>query len=301
MNLDFFLESLVADRNASENTLQAYKNDINFFEKWLNKHLTEASSQNIQDYISFLYSKEFKVSSINRKISSLKQLYLFLFNEKIIVKNPCLHLKSAKPEKKLPKVINSQKMAEFLDSLKNAENPNHLRLRAILELLYSSGLRVSELINLPISCLVNMNNSIVTIVVNGKGNKERLVPINEISLDVLKNYLKVRGVFIKSKKSERFLFPSSAVSGHLTRQRIGQLVKQAAIDFGISPGEISPHVFRHSFATHMLQGGADLLTIQKLLGHSDIATTQIYTHVMPESLMKLVSQHHPLAKPKTTA
>lgn len=296
MYLEFFLESLSAERNVSRNTLDAYKRDINHFEKWLENNLSAATAKNIEDYLALLRGKEFKVSSINRKISSLKQLYLFLFNEKIIDKNPCRYLKTAKAEKKLPKVISPEKMFEFLDSLKNAKKSNHLRLQAILELLYASGLRVSELISLPLSCLVNVSTSVTTILVNGKGNKERLVPINEISLEVLKKYLKIRGVFIRGKKSERFLFPSSAKEGHLTRQRIGQLIKEAAIDFGLPPYKISPHVFRHSFATHLLQGGADLLTIQKLLGHSDIATTEIYTHVMPESLMKLVNQHHPLAK-----
>jgi integrase/recombinase XerD len=295
MVLEIFLESLVADRNASSNTLEAYKKDIESFEKWFAKPLVEATSKDIQNYIDFLFKQDFKVSSINRKISSLKQLYLFLFNERSINNNPCLHTKAAKPEKKLPKVINSEIMASFLDNLQNATDPKHIRLHTILELLYASGLRVSELINLPLNCLMNINSTPM-ILVRGKGNKERRVPLNETSIEALKKYLKVRGYFITSKKSELFLFSSSAKEGHLTRQRIGQLVKEAAIDFGLDINQISPHVFRHSFATHLLQGGADLLTIQKLLGHSDIATTQIYTHVMPESLTKLVNQHHPLAK-----
>lgn len=295
MSLEFFLESLVADRNASANTLEAYKRDIENFEKWFKKSLIEASQKDLQNYIDFLFQQDFKVTSINRKISSLKQLYLFLFNERSIKKNPCLHLKAAKPEKKLPKVINSKTMVSFLDNLQNAKEPKYIRLHAILELLYASGLRVSELINLPLNCLINANTTAM-ILVNGKGNKERLVPLNESSIEALAKYIKVRGYFITSKKSELFLFSSSAKDGHLTRQRIGQIVKEAAIDFGLDINQISPHVFRHSFATHLLQGGADLLTIQKLLGHSDIATTQIYTHVMPESLSKLVKQHHPLAK-----
>lgn len=295
--LEIFLESLVADRNASSNTIDAYKRDIEHFEKWFKNSLAEATPKNIEDYISFLRQQEFKISSINRRISSLKQLYLFLFNERSINTNPCLHIKSAKPEKKVPKVINAETMAQFLDSLQNGKNPQHIRLHAILELLYASGLRVSELINLPLNCLVNIKSTSM-ILVKGKGNKERLVPLNESSIETLKKYLKVRGYFIASKKSELFLFPSSAKDGHLSRQRIGQLIKQAAIDFGIDINQISPHVFRHSFATHLLHGGSDLLTIQKLLGHSDIATTQIYTHVMPESLTKLVTQHHPLNKLK---
>lgn len=295
MTLEIFLESLVADRNASTNTVEAYKRDIEHFEKWLKKPLVNASTKELHDYIDFLFQQGFKVSSVNRRISSLKQLYLFLFNERSIKNNPCLHLKSAKPEKKLPKVMHSETMASFLDNLQNAKEPKYIRLHAILELLYASGLRVSELVNLPLNCLINVNATAM-ILVNGKGNKERLVPLNKTSIEALAKYIKVRGYFITSKKSELFLFPSSAKEGHLTRQRIGQLVKEAAIDFGLDINQISPHVFRHSFATHLLQGGADLLTIQKLLGHSDIATTQIYTHVMPESLSKLVKQHHPLAK-----
>lgn len=295
MTLEIFLESLVADRNASTNTVEAYKRDIEHFEKWLKKPLVTASTKELHDYIDFLFQQSFKVSSVNRRISSLKQLYLFLFNERSIKHNPCLHLKAAKPEKKLPKVMHSETMASFLDNLQNAKEPKYIRLHAILELLYASGLRVSELVNLPLNCLINVNATAM-ILVNGKGNKERLVPLNETSIEALAKYIKVRGYFITSKKSELFLFSSSAKDGHLTRQRIGQLVKEAAIDFGLDINQISPHVFRHSFATHLLQGGADLLTIQKLLGHSDIATTQIYTHVMPESLAKLVKQHHPLAK-----
>ena len=296
MQIDLFLESQAADRNASLNTLEAYRRDLNDYAKWYIKPLSESLTADIEAYIQFLFSREFKVSTVNRRISSLKQFYLFLFNENLIKNNPCLHIKTAKAPSTLPKVISSKQMGEFLDFLKDAKEPSHIRVKAILELLYASGLRISELIRLPVNCVVRGATVQPMILVRGKGNKERLVPLNDTSIEALLAYLKVREIFVSGIKSSTFLFASRSKEGCLTRQRVGQLVKEVAIEFGLEPSAISPHVFRHSFATHLLQGGSDLLTIQKLLGHSDIATTQIYTHVMPISVYQLVQQHHPIAK-----
>ncbi|MCE2716617.1 MAG: tyrosine recombinase [Pseudomonadota bacterium] len=297
MQIELFLESQVADRNASLNTLEAYNRDLHHFMKWLAKPLNDATKSDIEQYIQYLRTNEFKASTINRRISALKQFYLFLFNEEIITSNPCLHIKTAKSPAILPKVLISDEIAEFLDFLNNAKDPGHIRVKAILELLYASGLRISELIKLPVNCIVKGNQTPQPmILVKGKGNKERLVPLNETCIDALLAYLNVREIFVSTDKSSLFLFASRSKEGCLTRQRIGQLIKEAAIDFGLDPSVISPHVFRHSFATHLLQGGADLLTIQKLLGHSDIATTQIYTHVMPTSVYNLVQKHHPITK-----
>lgn len=296
MQIELFLESQAADRNASLNTLEAYNRDLNHFSKWVNKPLLEISKNDIEQYIQYLYAEDLKVSTINRRISALKQFYLFLFNEQTIKSNPCLHIKTAKPPKILPKVLTSGQMGKFLDFLNTAKEPGHIRVKAILELLYASGLRVSELIKLPVNCLVKGATSQPMILVKGKGNKERLVPLNETCISALLAYLKVRESFVNSTKSSSFLFASRSKDGCLTRQRVGQLIKETALEFGLDPQTISPHVFRHSFATHLLQGGSDLLTIQKLLGHSDIATTQIYTHVMPISVYQLVQKHHPIAK-----
>ncbi len=296
MQIDLFLESQAADRNASLNTLEAYHRDLNHFTKWISKPVLKILKTDIEEYIQFLFSKEFKASTVNRRISTLKQFYLFLFNEGMISSNPCLHVKTAKIPATLPKVISSNQMGEFLDFLKKAKEPSHIRVRAILELLYASGLRVTELIRLPVNCVVTGAIAQPMILAKGKGNKERLVPLNDTCLEALLAYLKVREIFVSGIKSSVFLFASRSKEGCLTRQRVGQLVKETAIEFGLNPTIISPHVFRHSFATHLLQGGSDLLTIQKLLGHSDIATTQIYTHVMPLSVYQLVQQHHPIAK-----
>ncbi len=296
MQIDLFLESHAADRNASLNTLEAYQRDLSDYAKWYIKPLSDSSTSDIEAYIQYLFSKEFKVSTVNRRISSLKQFYLFLFNENIITNNPCLHIKTAKAPTTLPKVISSNQMGEFLDFLKDAKEPSHIRVKAILELLYASGLRVSELIRLPVHCVVKATATQPMILVKGKGNKERLVPLNDTSIEALLAYIKVREIFVSGIKSSTFLFASRSKEGCLTRQRVGQLIKEVALEFGLESSSISPHVFRHSFATHLLQGGSDLLTIQKLLGHSDIATTQIYTHVMPISVYQLVQQHHPLAK-----
>jgi len=294
MKIELFLESLIADRNVSSNTLEAYQRDLKDFAKWLNKPLDEALTEDVKQYIQLLFAKGFKVSTVNRRISALKQFYLYLFNEGIITANPCLHAKTAKTPRCLPKVIPASQMANFLDHLKNTSDPAHIRVRAILELLYASGLRVSELIKLPLNCVVGIASAQPMILANGKGNKERLVPLNDTCIEALQAYIKIRNFFVSGAKSAHFLFASRSKIGCLTRQRIGQLIKHTAIEFGINPTILSPHVFRHSFATHLLQGGSDLLTIQKLLGHSDIATTQIYTHVMPESVYQLVHHHHPL-------
>ena len=296
MQIDLFLESQAADRNASLNTLEAYQRDLNHFTKWINKPALNVLKADIEGYIQDLFSKEFKVSTINRRISTLKQFYLFLFNEGTIASNPCLHIKTAKSPATLPKVVSSKQMGDFLDFLRNATEPAHIRIRAILELLYASGLRVTELIRLPVNCVVNGATAQPMILVKGKGNKERLVPLNDTCIEALFTYLKVREIFVSGPKSSVFLFASRSKEGCLTRQRVGQLIKETALEFGLNPTMISPHVFRHSFATHLLQGGSDLLTIQKLLGHSDIATTQIYTHVMPISVYQLVQKHHPIAK-----
>lgn len=296
MQIELFLESQAADRNSSLNTLEAYRRDLEDFTRWSPKPLSENLASDVENYIQSLLSKGFQISTINRRISTLKQFFLFLLNEGIISNNPCLHIKSAKAPNTLPKVISSNQMSEFLDCLKNTSDPSHIRIRALLELLYASGLRVSELIKLPVNSIVSGTSTQPMILVKGKGNKERLVPLNETCLEALGEYLKIRENFVSSVKSSIFLFSSRSKEGHLTRQRVGQLVKEAAIEFGFSPSIISPHVFRHSFATHLLQGGSDLLTIQKLLGHSDITTTQIYTQVMPLSVYQLVEQHHPLSK-----
>ena len=192
MQIECFLESIVADRNVSSNTLEAYQRDLNHFEKWLNKPLSEALPEDIKKYIQFLFSKEFKVNSVNRHISSLKQFYLYLFNENIITVNPCLHTKTAKTPRSLPKVIESSQMVNFLDSLKDAKDPAHIRVRMILELLYASGLRVSELIKLPLNCIVGIAAAQPMLLVKGKGNKERLVPLNETCIESLKAYIKIR-------------------------------------------------------------------------------------------------------------
>lgn len=297
MQIELFLESQVADRNASLNTIEAYSRDLHHFAKWWNKSLLEPKKTDIESYIQHLRANEFKFSTINRRISALKQFYLFLFNETLISSNPCLHIKTTKSPTSLPKVITSKEMEKFLDFLNEAKQPNHIRVKAIIELLYASGLRVSELIRLPVNCIVKSSTvHQPMILVKGKGNKERLVPLNETCIHALLAYLKVREFFVSSERSALFLFASRSKEGCLTRQRIGQLIKEAVIEFGIDPTIISPHVFRHSFATHLLQGGADLLTIQKLLGHSDISTTQIYTHVLPISIYNLVQEHHPMAK-----
>lgn len=289
--LDSFLEMMAAERGAAENTLQSYRRDLEDASAFLTAKKTPletAERKNLEAYLGSLAKRGLAPSSVARRVSSLRQFYHFLFTENIRKDDPASTLETPKQKRRLPKSLSLEDIEKLIAQ---AHSEDDLRLTAMLELLYASGLRVSELVTLPASTLRKASgNGAPFLIIRGKGNKERMVPLHDSAIDAVNKY----GATHKSESP--FLFPSSAKKGHLTRQRFAQLLKALAARTGLDPELISPHTLRHSFASHLLSGGADLRVIQELLGHSDISTTQIYTHVESDRLNKLVHNHHPLAK-----
>lgn len=296
--LESFFEMLASERGVSQNTLSSYRLDLIDFAKNYDADIKNATRQDIEAYLQSL--SEAKASTVARRLSALRQFYKFLLLENIRADDPTKLIERPKQPKNLPKYLTEEEVTSLFNVLQG-DDPESIRLYALLELLYASGLRVTELISLPLSAFREERDDRRFLYIHGKGGKERLVPLNPSCIHAVHNYLSVRGQFLKyahAPKAPLYLFPSSAKQGYLTRQRVFQLLKKIAMTAGIDPARISPHVIRHAFATHLLQHGADLLTIQKFLGHADIATTQIYTHMMPNHLTNLVNSYHPLRKIK---
>ena len=280
--IDIFLEALSAEKGRSAKTLSAYSSDLNAAQNKIGNLLT-ADEETIQDYLSHLPDKS---SSIARKASALRTFYKFLMLEKIITKNPTANLEIPKRGRALPKYLSPEEIELLISSADDIKTS--VRLRCMIELLYASGLRVSELCELPMSA--NLGDKLL---IHGKGAKERLVPMHEAAQDALHKWLEMRGDI-----NSKYVFPSSGQTGHITRDGFFKILKKCAVLSGIDPHRVSPHVLRHSFASHLLAGGANLRVIQTMLGHEDISTTQIYTHVLPEKLRDTVESAHPLAHNK---
>ena len=300
--LENFLEMLAAERSVAQNTLNAYRNDIEKLLQHvstLNLELKEVNFQNLEDYLAKLKERQ-KVSTktIARKISAIRQFFLFLVSEGMVPNNIAIDLVMPKKSNDLPKALSQNEMNILLKYTYNIETPEGIRATAILELLYATGMRISELLNLKLQALRNNSDSLPNyMIIRGKGNKERIVLLNDYAKQAIVNYLQIRKFFVKTGNKTDWLFPSSDKSGkaiHLTRQRFGQILKALAIKAGLDPLVISPHKIRHSFATHMLQNGANLRVVQELLGHSDISSTQIYTKISNNQATKLVMEKHPL-------
>jgi integrase/recombinase XerD len=296
-----FLETIAVERGASNNTIESYKNDLSDFSKFLDSSgigLNDIGTNQIRDYVISISRKSLESSTIYRRLSAIRQFFLFLCSENILKDNPTVNIDMPKIGKNLPTVFSEEDIAKLLDECYKDQTPQFVRNAAMLELLYASGMRVSELISLKLTNLQIRNNSDDIkpyIMVTGKGNKERLIAINQKAIDVLKQYIPLRKDFTTDKKNP-WLFPSKqSTKGHITRQYFGKILKKLAINAGINYQKISPHKVRHSFATHLLNNGADLRIIQELLGHKDISTTQIYTHVASEKLKKTLETFHPLA------
>lgn len=304
---DLFLDMLAAEQGAGDNTLQAYRSDLEDLSGFLARSKTtfhSAATQMLRDYLSDLETRGFKSSSVARKISSMRHLFRFMLNERMRSDDPAAILSGPKRGRALPKVLSIQDVDRLLTQAKTladaqeqsaSQKVRALRLSCLLEILYATGLRVSELVSLPLSAA---RRDARMIVVRGKGNKERLVPLNETSKKAMADYLAARDTAGKEKSKQtqsKWLFPSSGESGHLTRQHFARDLKELALAAGIAPRLVSPHVLRHAFASHLLHNGADLRIVQTLLGHTDISTTQIYTHVVEERLKSLVRDLHPLA------
>lgn len=277
--IDIFLEALSAEKGRGKNTLSAYASDLNHAEQQIGDLLT-ATDKDIQNYLSNLPDKP---SSIARKASSLRTFYKFLMLEKIITKNPTANLELPKRGRALPKYLSPEEIELLISS--SGDIKTSIRLRCMLELLYASGLRVSELCELPMSA--NLGDKLL---IHGKGAKERLVPMHAEAQHALNKWLEMRG-----DNDSKYVFPTNSASGHITRDGFFKILKKCAVLSGIDPKRVSPHVLRHSFASHLLANGANLRVIQTMLGHEDISTTQIYTHVLPEKLRDTVENAHPLA------
>jgi integrase/recombinase XerD len=292
-----FLEMLSAERNASANTRAAYQRDLADAKAFLGDRqamLGEATTEDLSAYLAALDGRGLKVRSAARRLSALRQFYKFLLAERLRADDPTAALDGPKLDRPLPKLLDETEMAALIEVCAGLDGPSGARLKALVELSYASGMRVSELVGLPLAAALRDQP---VLIVRGKGSKERMVPLNAPARAALTAYLQHRDRFLpKGKKSSAYLFPSRGKDGHLTRQRYGQLLKELGAKAGIAAEAISPHVLRHAFATHLLDHGADLRSLQKMLGHADIATTQIYTHVAGRRLKELVEQHHPLAQ-----
>lgn len=305
---NLFLDMIAAEQGAGDNTLQAYRHDLEDLSRFVSrqkKTFLNADTQTLRDYLTDLDGRGFKSSSVARRLSSMRHLFRFLLNERARDDDPAAILSGPKRGRSLPKVLSIADVDRLLAQAKTfADAPEQsplqkvraLRLSCLLEVLYATGLRVSELVSLPLSAA---RRDARMIVVRGKGNKERLVPLNDASKQAMTDYLAAIDTAHREKKKtsapSKWLFPSSGESGHLTRQHFARDLKELASAAGIPSRLVSPHVLRHAFASHLLHNGADLRIVQTLLGHTDISTTQIYTHIVEDRLKSLVRDLHPLA------
>ena len=304
--VDRIINIISLEKGLSKNTRSAYKSDINVVFNWFNDvkiNALEAQEQNFRELFTFLKSKNFKPSSLSRKLSSLKQFYQILKDEGFIKKNPLTNLESFKKHIKLPKSLSENVITLLLDKAKydfenapesSPQKNKCLRTFVILEILYSTGMRISELLNLPLSDFINLGD---TLQIKGKGDVYRIVAFNKESKSVIDLWLKHR-FSLNQTINNKYMFPAKNSTSHISRQIIYKDLSYLSKVIGINNKDISPHNIRHSFATHMLNRGADLRSLQKLLGHADISTTEIYTYVKSERLSGLIRDVHPLNKIK---
>lgn len=305
-----FLEMLSAERGASANTLDAYSRDLAHFGNFVHgrsRTLDKATTMDVTDFISHMVKEGLAASSRARRLSALKQFYRFLISEGIRSDDPASLVGGPKRETALPKTLSVDEVDRLLETAKRkvtvgreSQRSKALRLHCLLEILYATGMRVSELVALKRSALVG-DERILTI--KGKGGRQRMVPLNNAAQKALTSYLEdCETAALKeggSRPPSPWLFPSWGQQGHLTRQRLAQELKSLAKDANIETNRVSPHVLRHAFASHLIERGADVRSVQKLLGHADIATTQVYTHMRESHLRKVVQDHHPLGEPQS--
>lgn len=288
---------MAAERGAARNTLLAYAADLADFAAFCaaaGVAPDRAETGTLRAYLGRLYAQGLSARTAARRLSALRQFHRFLLQEGVRADDPTVTLEVGRPARRLPKVLTEEEVVRLLDAARRLPGREGLRATALLELLYATGLRVSELIALPRAAF---RPGTETLVVRGKGAKDRLVPVGAPARAAVEAWLAAEDAARGPKPPTRFLFPSRAAGGHLTRQRLAQILKDVALAAGIDPVRVSPHVLRHAFATHLLAHGADLRSLQAMLGHADIATTEIYTHVAPGRLEQVVAAHHPLARP----
>ena len=281
--LELFLEYLKSDKNSSPNTVQSYFSDLQDFLANVDVD-SEVTEEKIVDYLEILKNKNFRESTMKRKISALKQFFRFLAAEDLVKENPMIFIRQPKYRRALPKIISEDSVKKLRNATATLPLEEQIRADLILYLLYGSGLRVSELISLKMNSFVEDK----FIRIFGKGRKERIVPVTHQVIELLKQWNEIKPFSV-------WLFPSKNPEKHITRQRIFQIIKDVAAMSGVDPEKVSPHVLRHAFATHVLDHGADLLSVKKMLGHESISTTEIYTHVSRARLKEVVNEYHPLS------
>jgi integrase/recombinase XerD len=298
-----FLEAQAAEVGAATNTQLAYARDLKDFSEWLGaagSNFEQADRDKIEAYLIHCNDIGLAKSTRARRLSAIKQLFRFSFDEGWRTTNPAIQIKGPGRDKRLPKTLEVAEVDQLIDAARNSGRNTFDRARnvCLIELLYATGMRVTELVSLPVAAALGDPRMLL---IAGKGGKERMVPLSPDARTTLREWLKAREIQqdrarVKGVPDSRFLFPSRGKLGHLTRHRFYLLIKELAVLGGVSPSKVTPHTLRHAFATHLLANGADLRSIQTLLGHADVATTEIYTHVLDERLKDLVLDHHPLAR-----
>ncbi len=295
-----FLEMMSAERGAAKNSIAAYERDLEDYLDAISRPVPEITPDEVRQHIADLKSRGLARSSVSRKISAIRQFHLFLLREGLSSENPASLIETPKAQRTLPKILSEADMQKILSAAADDEvaatpalRIKAMRNRCLLELLAATGLRVSELIALPFK-LAQSKDEFLNI--RGKGGRDRIVPVSNRAREILKNYAKAMRE--QHEKEPKWLFPSRGASGQLTRQHFALELKRLARLAGLDAEHISPHVLRHVFATDLLNHGADLRAVQQMLGHADIATTQIYTHLQPDRLTEAVERHHPLSKAK---
>ena len=295
--VEAFLEMMAVERASAKNTLTAYGKDLADAQAFLGAHrnsLAGASAEDVEAYFNALSDRGLSPATAARRRAAVRQFYRFVLGEGWRTDDPSRRVEAPKKGRPLPKVLSRGEVDRIIAAASARDGGQGLRLGCMVELAYASGLRISELTALPLAILAQ---DPAYLIVKGKGGKERLAPLNDAARGAVKAYIEVRKTFLpKGDVANPWLFPSHGKSGRLTPRRFAQLLDEAAADAGIDPARVSPHVLRHAFATHLLEGGADLRVVQKLLGHADISTTQIYTHVAGERLREVIETKHPLAK-----
>lgn len=301
-----FLEMMSAERGAARNTLDAYTRDLEAWYAYLTAEgiaIASAARADIARYVAGLAHEGLSPASAARRLSAVRQLYKFLTAEGVVADNPALGATAPRKGQRLPKTLTVAEVETLIETARAATETlsgrdlaRAVRFHTLIEILYATGMRVSELVSLPRSVLKGDPR---VLVITGKGGRERMVPLNSTARAALDRYLALGTApedGLSQTVATRFLFPSVSAEGHLTRQRFGQDLKECALRAGLDAERVSPHVLRHAFASHLLDRGADLRSVQQLLGHADISTTEIYTHVLEERLKRIVLDHHPLAK-----
>ena len=293
-----FLLSLVTEKNMSLNTASSYASDLKIFFIFIkekNLNIETVRKPDVGNFFKTQRERGFSDNTVSRRLSTMKQFFKFLVRESLVDRNPCEDIKNFKKTKKIPGFLSEEQVGRILNSARSVgkNNVEKARNTALIELLYASGMRVSELVSLPKSVFIG---SPELILIRGKGNKERMVPISKIALSAVKKYLlEIKKTNIEHYKSD-FLFPSRSKKGHLNREKFFLIIKEIADNAGLNAQYVSPHKIRHAFASHLLSNGADLRVIQTLLGHKNLSTTEVYTHILDEKIIKSVQENHPFAK-----